>query len=247
MNFYSQFGEDRILAEYFRGVRDGLCVEVGANDGEHGSTSLCFEQLGWECILVEPNPDLCDLIRARRSAKVCEFAASDHEDVATLHIVEGAHRADGLSTISDSPASHARIREHGFVTRPVQVKTLTLDRILQDAGVSRPIAFMSIDVEGHEMQVLRGLSLERWKPGVLLVEDNSQFVDRSIARFLAERGYVPFLRTGVNDWYARRDDRRFVTPGSRLRYASLVARASARAALKRIPGLRRLVLTLRRS
>lgn len=243
--YYSQFGEDRILANLFGRRREGLCVEVGANDGVHGSTSLHFEESGWKCILVEPNPQLCQLIRSRRNAAVFEFAASDREDVATLHIVEGAERADGLSTISDDPSSHARIRDHGFVSRPVQVRTRTLDGILEDAGIERQIDFISIDVEGHELQVLRGLSLDRWNPSVILVEDNTDFIDAAVPTYLEVRGYVRFLRTGVNDWYARRDDRRFVTLGNRLRFAALVARRRARRGIKSIPGVMRMRNLLR--
>ena len=44
--YYSQFGEDRLLAEIFHDKARGQCVEVGANDGFHGSTSLYFEKLG---------------------------------------------------------------------------------------------------------------------------------------------------------------------------------------------------------
>jgi FkbM family methyltransferase len=244
-NYYSQFGEDRILADLFGRRRDGLCVEVGANDGQHGSTSLHFEESGWRCILVEPNPDLCQLIRSRRSAKVFEFAASDREDVATLHIVEGAERADGLSTISNDPSNHARIRENGFLSRPVQVRTRTLDRILDDAGIDKQIDFISIDVEGHELPVLRGLSLERWNPSIILVEDNTDFQDAAIPAYLQGKGYVRFLRTGVNDWYARHDDERFVTFGNRLRFATLVASRKAKRRLKSVPGVMKLRNMLR--
>lgn len=238
--FFSQFGEDRILAKLFIGVLDGLCIEVGANDGEHGSTSLHFEQSGWKCILVEPNPDLCKLIRSRRTASLHEYAASDREELVTLHVVEGAMRADGLSTISDDPIDHARIRGHGFRSRPVQVKTRKLDHILEDAGVDQEIAFISIDVEGHEMQVLKGLSLDRWRPRILLLEDNSEFEDNSIASYLKKKGYVRFLRTGVNDWYARSDDKRFVTAVSRLRFAAFVVGKKMKRRLKSIPGAMRL-------
>ena len=67
--YYSQFGEDRILDRLFRGKRKGFCVEVGANNGVDGSTTLHFEELGWDCILVEPNPTLCRELRAHVSTR----------------------------------------------------------------------------------------------------------------------------------------------------------------------------------
>ncbi len=213
--FYSQFGEDRILSRIFRGKRRGACVEVGANDGVHGSTSLHFEGLGWRCILIEPNPELCREIRARRKAELFECAASDRPGTLTLHVAQGAWRADGMSTVSDRPEDHARIQQQGFQTYEVQVRSDTLDAILTAAGLQEAPDFISIDVEGHEQQVLNGLSLERWKPTVLIIEDNSATANSATDQHLARYGYVRFRRTGVNDWYAHRSNRRLVNLVSR--------------------------------
>ena len=64
--YYSQFGEDEILEWLFADRATGVAVEVGANDGVHGSTTLTFEKKGWQCILVEPTPQLVEAIRASR-------------------------------------------------------------------------------------------------------------------------------------------------------------------------------------
>lgn len=214
--FYSQFGEDKILFDIFERKNSGVCVEVGANDGIFGSTSLFFEKLGWECVLVEPNPALCKDLRKVRKARVYEYAASNKSGTAILHIVEGAVRADGLSTISVDKESHERIKNHGFVSKPVEVRTIALDSILEDARLSGDIDFISIDVEGHEYEVLQGFSIEKWRPGILLVEDNSYFENNLISSYLADFGYVRFLRTGVNDWYAHRTNKKLVNIKSRV-------------------------------
>lgn len=232
--FYSQFGEDRILSRIFRGKRRGLCIEVGANDGVHGSTSLHFEGLGWRCILIEPNPELCREIRARRKAELFECAASDRPGTLTLHVVQGALGADGMSTVSDRPEDHARIREHGFQTYQVQVRADTLDSILAAAGLQETPDFVSIDVEGYEQQVLSGFSLARWRPTVLLIEDNSAAANSAIDTYLARHGYVRFRRTGVNDWYAHSSNKRLVNLASRsllaLRLLAIRAKRRLRAA-----------------
>ena len=51
---YAQFGEDRKLVALL-GSAPAVCVEVGANDGVSGSNSLLFEEMGWTCVLIEPN------------------------------------------------------------------------------------------------------------------------------------------------------------------------------------------------
>ena len=216
--FYSQFGEDRILFDIFKGKKHGTCIEVGANDGVNDSTSYFFEKLGWNCILVEPNPDLCRQIRSVRNGVLYEYAASSSHHVTTLYIAEGAERAHGVSTISDDKEIHNRIKNYRFSCRPVAVQTKTLDEMLLDAQISADIDFISIDVEGHELEVLEGFAIEKWKPTIILVEDNSNYESNIVSNYLKKYGYVRFKRTGVNDWYSSRKDKQLVNLKNRASY-----------------------------
>lgn len=240
-NYYSQFGEDRILAKIFADQPDGFCVEIGANDGVNDSTTFHFEKKGWNCLLVEPNPDLCQQIRALRSASLVECAVSDHEGEVTLFIAEGAPRAHGVSSIHGGVAALERIKKFGFSGRSVKVVARTLDSILEEFSPNQNISFMSIDVEGHELAVLKGFSLDRWSPKILIVEDNTNFKDSAVRDHLKAQGYVPFCRTGVNDWYARPDNRDLVSIGNRFVYLSEKLRCKAVSHLRVlawIPGVR---------
>lgn len=233
--YYSQFDEDRQIAEIFPLGEPHLCVEVGANDGIRGSTTMFFEQHGWRCVLVEPNPDLCaELRRTRPDALLFECGAGAAAGSATLYIAEGADRADGVSTMADERTALDHIAGFGFAARPVEVAVRTLDDILASAARPEPLAFVSIDVEGLEEEVLRGFDLQRWRPRIVLVEDNSNGQDRTIRDHLAQRDYVPFHRTGVNDWYAHRDDDLAADGARRHRARSrAIRRADARAHYRR--------------
>ena len=97
---HAQFGEDRILADIFGGREHGYCVEVGAYDGITGSATYLFERKGWDCLLVEPIPELSDKIRRNRRCIVVNCAASRSEGEATLHV---ADRAEQMSTLDLTP------------------------------------------------------------------------------------------------------------------------------------------------
>ena len=239
--FYSQFGEDEILFEMFQRKTSGFCVEVGANNGIDDSTSLFFEQIGWKCILVEPNPSLCREILKERNALLYECAASNQSDPRNLYVVEGAVRSDGLSTISTNKEVHERIKSHGFVTTSVQVRSMTLDRILMDAHIDREIDFISIDVEGHEYEVLNGFSVGKWKPFIILIEDNSNFENNTVNSYLKTFGYVRFMRTGVNDWYAHRTNKQLVNIRAKSRIMWLILKTKSKKRLRKIP----LLVTIR--
>jgi FkbM family methyltransferase len=205
--YFSQFGEDRLLDNMFSGKSKGCCVEVGANDGVTGSTTLYFETKGWNCLLIEPNPALCQRLRADRSSRVIECAASSEEGEVSLYVAEGAPGAHAVSTMEGSEEEALRqISSHGFRGREIKVKTRTLDRIFESSDITSGIDFISIDVEGHELAVLKGLSLRRWRPSVLIVEDNTWGRDLAVRDYLRGHDYALIRRTGVNDWYAPKSD-----------------------------------------
>jgi hypothetical protein len=137
---------------------------------------------------------------------------------ATLHIAEGASRAHGVSTICDDEEAQHRIKAYGFTSRPIQVRKMRLDDLLEDSNIEHEIDFISIDVEGHEYEVLQGFTLKRWKPKILVIEDNSNRSDPLVRAYLGAQGYIPFKRTGVNDWFATRSQPQLLSWGNRSRY-----------------------------
>lgn len=245
--WFAQFGEDHVLARLFAGHAVGACVEVGANDGVTGSNTLYFEQRGWSCVLVEPNPDLARLLRQTRSGHVFECAASRSEGIATLQLAEGDGFAHAVSTIGNDDRARASVRAHGFRSRPIEVRTRMLDDILSEAGIAPGFEFLTLDVEGHELEALGGLSLDRWKPQLLIVEDNTRFGDVPVRRHLARADYVRFHRTGVNDWYAHRSNRAMVRDARWFRYARATIGARAGMAQSRLAGRLARVAAIRRA
>jgi FkbM family methyltransferase len=219
-----QFGEDRILAEVFAGRTHGYCVEVGAYDGLTGSATYPFEQRGWSCLLVEPIPALAEQARRNRTSPVVNCAASSRAGEATLFV---ARDFEQMSTMALTADHRAWVEAVGGTLEPITVPTATLDSMLEAAGFPE-VQFMTIDVEGHELAVLEGLTLERYAPRIIIVEDNSPGGNRETAAHLARHGYVHFRRTGVNEWYAQESDAELVRPEELARFRRTVARERIR-------------------
>ncbi len=184
------------------GESSGICVEVGGHNGISGSTSYLFELLGRRCIVVEPVPYLAAQIRAARSCSVVEAAADSSDGSAEFLIATGG---DTLSTLNNRNRVRSRIDEHRGSIESITVATRTLDSILQQHAADA-VDVITIDVEGNELAVLHGLTLERWQPRVLIIEDNSLCRDPSVRDYLAQHGYTRFWITVVNHWYCRGDD-----------------------------------------
>jgi FkbM family methyltransferase len=212
---HAQFGEDLILAEIFGERSDGYCVEVGANDGRTGSASYLFEKRGWRCLLIEPIPALVEEIREHRACMVVNCAVSNKEGMATLFVAENV---EAMSTLDLTSDRLKWIEQVGGAINEITVRTATLDSLLAEAAFPE-IQFITIDVEGHEMAVLEGLTLEAHRPRIVIIENNSgsddpraSGSDPRVGRHMSEHGYVHFRRTGVNEWYAHRSDMELVRP-----------------------------------
>jgi FkbM family methyltransferase len=210
---HGQFGEDRALREIFGERTEGYCVEVGAYDGQTGSASYLFEKRGWQCLLVEPIPALVEQIRERRACTVVNCAASDKEGTASFFVAENFEE---MSTLDLTPDRLEWITEVGGSVKEITVRTATLDSLLAEAGFPE-VQFITIDVEGHEMDVLKGFTLEKYRPRIVIIEDNSSSDDPRarggdprVGKHMSEHGYVHFRRTGVNEWYAHESDTELV-------------------------------------
>lgn len=199
--YRAQYGEDRALDSIF-GRPTGFCVEVGANDGLTGSNTWYFEQLGWRCLLVEADPELAQLCRERRPrSQVTQCAVVAPSQVGTVRftIVKAAR---GVSSLSLDHRNLARlgIGSGKGEVEEVEVPARTLDSVLEEASPPA-IDFMTIDVEGHEWDVLQGFDIIRWAPRFVIIERNRHFPDGRIMRYLREHGYAWRRSTGVNDWF----------------------------------------------
>lgn len=186
--------QERLLAEFFRGTDRGYFVDVGAADPEYISQTWDLERKGWNGVLIEPRPECAAQLREQRRAKVFQVACTSPRNRGTMRMnVLGRY-----SSLNDSLVI-AGMRPEGTI----EVATRTLDDILTEAQAPVPIDFISIDVEGHELDVLEGLDLARWRPRLLLVEDH--VLNRRLHRAIVQRGYCWVRRTDLNAWYMPAD------------------------------------------
>ncbi|HSB48228.1 MAG TPA: FkbM family methyltransferase [Burkholderiales bacterium] len=191
--------EKALVRQHFGNAPRGFFVEVGANEpASMHSQTWHLERMGWRGILIEPNPALCDeLIRERPGSKVYNVACSAPAKVGVAEL-KIPFMTDG--TIDTGKAAlEVDIDHAGFPAyRNEMVKVVTLDSILEENRVTG-IDLLSIDVEGTELDVLKGFSLERYRPRLILLEDKLVYLNKH--RWLKRRGYRLVKRTLFNNWY----------------------------------------------
>ena len=162
------------ITNRYLNFNDGFFIEAGAADGLFQSTTHGLETgKNWKGILVEPNSaEYQSCIANRPNSKVFNCALVNPEygwetikmNYRTWH---GADRG-AVTSVSDSninPIWGAHVSEYN-------VRARTLDSILEEEGISK-IDFLSLDVEGYELNVLKGFNISKYKPSIVLVEIHS--------------------------------------------------------------------------
>ena len=159
-------GADRYVESLLPDFFDGYACEVGANNGDFGSNTLLFEQLGWTVLCIEPNPLHEKHGRANRRLWR-QLACSDHDSEGEQFEAVGEYPW-GADSALVGDVGKPQYPKNG--TQYFTVKVRTLDRVLEDAGFPR-LDFLSVDVECWERKVMAGFTVERWKPKVIVLEE----------------------------------------------------------------------------
>lgn len=171
MNFYGEYDSDKYIREKFFPDYDykGTMIEVGAGPPVFYSMSKHFKESGWRCICVEPNPNFVKLHKEIGN-EIYENACSNFEGKTSFKIVLTGwpKDTDGISYSS----LDIKYNMGNYPIEEIEVEVLKLDTILKNINVET-IDYLSIDVEGHEIEVMQGFSHDVYKPKIILLENYS--------------------------------------------------------------------------
>lgn len=185
-DFASHIGQDAWVAGVFNSHSGGYFLDFGAFDGVTISNTLYLEQeLGWRGICVEPNPRyFAEACRARSAILI--NAALYETSRETLSFID----AHGLSSFEHHASDDSwadRRREKG---RRITVDTINPTELLDRFDSPRVIDYMSLDVEGAELDVLKAFDFNKYEVTLLTVEHNHVEPRRQDVRdHLSQFGY----------------------------------------------------------
>lgn len=185
-------------------VDAGVFVEAGANDGFRQSNTYYFEKLrNWSGLLIEPVPELAaECRRNRRSAVVEAALVSAGFSGQTVEINFAGLMSTVTGMLGDEAATAAHV-ETGVRVQQLQqsyslrVPARTLSSILDEAQLKSDIDLLSLDVEGGELEALRGLDFTRHAPRFICVEARDR---AGIEALLGERYAVAEVLTDFSEY-----------------------------------------------
>ena len=168
---YSQEGEDKLLERFIGRKNFGTFIDVGAHHPTLINNTYYFYKKGWRGLNIDAIPSAMDLFNKLRPEDTnIEQAVSDEEEVLTFHMFNTPE----LNTFD-------RLKIDEFLKFPgvqlqkkIELKTQRLETILDKYIPTLKIAeidFMTVDVEGFDLRVLKSNNWDKYRPNFILAED----------------------------------------------------------------------------
>ncbi len=194
--YYGHHELDKKLKKYLN-YEKGFFVELGANDGIKQSNTFYFEKnLSWKGILIEPIKMKYLKCLKYRSSKnyfynnACVGFNFKNKEIKMIY-------SDLMSSIDDKniinkvdSKKHAKEgMKYLLQNEKIEefwVNTKTLNEIFREVNAPKLIDFLSLDVEGAELEVLNGIDFKIYNFKFILIESRD---DDEIIKYLNNKNY----------------------------------------------------------
>ena len=215
---YSQFGEDLILAHFFAqiDIKKPTYLDIGANEPRYISNTYYFYLRGGTGVLIEPNPYLYKKLKRFRPRDTVLNTGIGVSEKAEADFFLFPNFANGLSTFSEKEAKHWT--ETGMkglgkipIEKIIKIPLIPVNNILEKYFGNKAPNFISLDVEGLDMEILRSLDFNKYQPEVICVEtlaydkDQQGYKLYEIIDFMLTKNYDVYADTRVNTIFCRKD------------------------------------------
>lgn len=164
---------DLLLEHIFKNQSHGFYIDVGCQHPVMNNNTYLLYKKGWNGINIDLDKKNIDLFSFYRKRDLnINVAISSREDERDLFFY---HDKSAINTLEKSVANYQKAQ----VKKIKKVKTKTLNSIIENSKFNNlTIDFVSIDVEGHELEVIKGFDLKKYKPKVVIIE----FLDLSLKK-----------------------------------------------------------------
>ncbi|MDP4712433.1 MAG: FkbM family methyltransferase [Saprospiraceae bacterium] len=193
--YYAQEGEDIILSRLMDKEK-GFFIDIGAHHPFRFSNTYLFYKKGWRGINIDPLPGskrLFNLVRRRDINIQCGVAKES--GMLTYY----CFNEPALNTFDKEEAKFKNDLPDYFIQETIDIPVEPLWKILDGLSLPPRIDFMSVDVEGMEMDVLMSNNWDRYRPEFLVVEqlrlDVQGIMKTDVYRFLQSADYKLVSRT----------------------------------------------------
>ena len=180
----SRWGVDLILNSFFKDIKNGFYIDVGCHHPFINNHTYLLHKRGWTGINIDLDFNSIDMFNFFRPKDLNkQIALTDNKGQKELFFY---HNRAAKNTISPEFGRDAKLIK--------KIETETLNNILINSKLAnKRIDFLSIDVEGNELNVLKGFNLKKYKPTIILLEyrlpNLKEFYDKNIDQIIKSEIY----------------------------------------------------------
>ena len=192
------FLQDVRCLHYLRYKRNGFYCEIGVDDAAHDSNTalLADAAYGWSGILVDPN---IFNVADRQNCSVSRVALAGQCGTASFSV---GGPFSGLTEFATSPTHNKKWAEHCSSLPTTIVETRTPLEVLREANAPPVIDYLSLDVEGAEMEILRHWPFDEYIVRIATIEtNNDRAKEDELRAFMASKGYTFLGHAAVDDYF----------------------------------------------
>jgi len=213
--FFSQYNQDRSLEScVFKGYTNGVFMDVGAHDGVDLNNTLYFERTrNWLGINIEPIASVYKRLLTNRPTSTNINCAVSSIDGSSEFVCNSGYTEmlSGLKNQYDArhiDRINGENRTTGAISTTITVATKRIETICNEHAINR-IHYLSIDVEGGELQVLQSIDYSKVFIDVIGFENNYHDTAHIPIEYLKERGYLQ-LADHIADVFMIHKDSEFI-------------------------------------
>ena len=198
---YSQCGEDLILKTIFgKNKHNGFYVDVGCNNPIQKSNTFKLYLKGWRGINIDGNQNLIDKFRKIRRRDICLAELISDQKREIIFFQDDSNHE--LSSV-DEKIGQALKRDSRKVIE-LKRTAKTLEEIFDTHLSGEKIDLLTVDVENHDLQVLKGNNFEKYRPRIICIEHGGgleELIKSDINTFLQEKNYTVLAYSSPNAYF----------------------------------------------
>ena len=192
----SQVGQDEWVIDYFQEKKNGVFVEIGANDGITFSNSYVLEKYyNWTGIVIEAIPDMHTSLQRHRNCTILSVCASNFTGFTTFEMLtdmpayfeENGFNINLMSGVSATWRWQYAPDSIQQYHKTINVMCINIQDIFDHFRLAM-IDYFSVDCEGCELSVISAIKWDRMTIRVLHVEMGDES-DQQILDIMASIGY----------------------------------------------------------
>ena len=189
---YGEFAEDVFINRLFKNVDKGFYVDVGCYHPFKGSLTAKLYEKNWHGINIDISKTSIDLFKIVRKKDInLNLAISNFDGETYYYENSPINQQNSLIQTND-------------LQKKIKIQCFTLDTVLKNKDLEE-FDFLNIDVEGNELEVLKGFNLKKFKPKLITIENNdltiNEYLESEVCKILIKSDYTLVNKIGVTNFF----------------------------------------------